>query len=294
MPYREWVRYTEQFSQASASTPPPDDLYRCDQRAEPVNGWRSVGPAAIDEFWMRGFLVVANAFNDAELDAAISAISALLSGANPEYRPSAWGRKHGVLLRPGQTLEQLDHNRPLDAVTLARGLLRHDARLTSMAHHPGLHGFLREVMRDDPVLLHDMVRAKPPSHGDKPWHQDLTHFRVHESTPVVTMWIALDDAPEEAGCLYFIPGSHRNGPTKHVFDRDFQIPDDAIPRIGQVAAPVRRGSCVLLHALVHHGSPPNRTADRRLALQLTFKPTNAVTITDNERIRAFAGEGTCD
>jgi ectoine hydroxylase-related dioxygenase (phytanoyl-CoA dioxygenase family) len=144
-------------------------------------------------------------------------------------------------------------------------------------------------MDDAPVMVHNMVRAKPPPVGrEKPWHQDLTHFSVHPSATVVSAWIALDDAPVEAGCLHFIPGTHLRGPVGHVYERDYQIPDPDVSRIGQVAAPVRKGGCVFLNALVHHGSPPNRATGRRLALQLTFKPEHAPMTTDQERIITFS------
>jgi ectoine hydroxylase-related dioxygenase (phytanoyl-CoA dioxygenase family) len=222
------------------------------------------------------------------LSGAVAAIDALLSGAVTTYTPEPWGRKHGVLLRPGQSLETVGADR-LAALVLARALVEHDHRLGAMATHPSLGYFLRQAMGDDPVLIHNMVRAKPMSQGDKPWHQDLTHFNVHHSCTVITAWIAIDDAPLDAGCLHFIPGTHLNGPAKHVFGRDYQIPDVDISRTGQVAAPVERGSCVLLNALVHHGSPPNTLTDRRLALQLTFKPASARMISNEERIIAFSG-----
>ena len=288
VPYSEWTRYLTEFSPVSAVAAPPPDLYCATEHAVPVKGWDEVGDEQLAEFWRRGFLIVADAFQPSDVSAAADAIAVLLGGTEPSYRPSPWGEKHGVLLRPGRSLESLAGPDRLDALVLARGLVKHEPRLRAMAEHVGIRHFLERVMDDAPVLMHDMVRAKPPSPGDKPWHQDLTHFRLDPSSAVVTAWIAVDDAPLESGCLHFIPGSHLDGPAKHVFDRDYQIPDSAIPRTGQVAAPVTKGSCVLLHALVQHGSPPNRSTGRRLALQLTFRPDTAVTISDEERILAFA------
>lgn len=289
MPYSEWTRYLKEFSPDSSVAAPPADLYCPSENAVAVDGWNAVDGAALAEFRERGFLVVANAFSPGEVSGAIKAIGALLRGDVPSYRPAPWGHKHGVLLRPGKSLEAIDREDPIGALVLARGLVEHEPRLRAMANHPGLEHFLERVMADAPALVHNMVRMKPGSQGDKPWHQDLTHFNVHHSFIVVTAWIALDDAPVEAGCLHFIPGTHHAGPAKHVFGRDYQIPDGEVPRAGQVAAPVRSGACVLLNAMVHHGSPPNRSAGRRLALQLTFKPTNARMTTDEERILAFSG-----
>jgi ectoine hydroxylase-related dioxygenase (phytanoyl-CoA dioxygenase family) len=289
MPYSEWTRYLKEFSPDSAVEPPPPGLYCPAKTAEAVNGWDGIGDAQMEEFRARGFLVVENAYSPDELAGALAAVRALLGGQVEGYEPAPWGRKHGVLLRPGRSLEMLDGDDRLEALVLARGLVEHEPRLMALAAHGGLQSFLRRAMGDDPVLIHNMMRTKPPSQGDKPWHQDLTHFSVHHSFTVVSAWVAVDDAPLEAGCLHFIPGTHLKGAVRHVFGRDYQIPDEDVSRDGQVAAPVRRGGCVLLNALVHHGSPPNLSAGRRLALQMTFKPANARMITDEERILTFAG-----
>jgi phytanoyl-CoA hydroxylase len=289
VPYDEWTRYLREFSPDYVAAQPPSGLFCAQETAPVTDSWSAVGDAEVAEFREQGFLVVENAFGPDEVDGAVEAIRALLGGAVPGYKPGPWGKKHGVLLRPGRSLDALDPTGALEELVLARALVEHDPRLMSIAAHAALDRFLRSVMGDAPVLIHNMVRTKPPKQGDKPWHQDLTHFNVDPSFPVVTAWIALDDAPLETGCLHFLPRSHLRGPARHVFGRDYQIPDAEVPRTGQVAAPVGRGGCVLFNALVHHGSPPNRSSVRRLALQLTFKGEAAATITDEERILAFAG-----
>lgn len=289
MPYSEWTRYLREFSPESADAPPPPGLYCPAENAEALDGWDGLEQRRFIEFHERGFVVVKDAFRTSEVAGAIEGIRTLLDGEVPGYRPAPWGQKHGVLLRPGANMESLRGQERMHALVLARALVEHEPRLIAMATHARLIAFLMRVMGDDPILIHNMVRTKPPSHGDKPWHQDLTHFNVHHSATVVTAWIALDDVPLESGCLHFVPGTHLLGPAKHVFGRDYQIPDEDVIRVGQVAAPVTRGSCVLFNALVHHGSPPNISGARRLALQLTFKPTDAPAISSDERIAAFSG-----
>jgi len=289
MPYDEWTRYRRQFSPECTLEPPPHGLYCPRENAVAVDGWESVGNQCLADWSERGFIVVNNAISPSEVVDAAEATIALLGGSAKSYNPGPWGHKHGVLLRPGYALECLSGEDLLERLVLARGLVEHDLRLTAIATNSGLNYFLKNVMQDEPVLMHNMVRAKPPSSGDKPWHQDLTHFNVHPTSAVVTAWIALDDAPLESGCLHFIPGTHLKGPTKHVFTRDYQIPDYAVSRDNQVAAPVQKGSCVVFHSMLHHGSPPNGSPGRRLALQLTFKPSKALAISNEERIMAFAG-----
>lgn len=40
-------------------------------------------------------------------------------------------------------------------------------------------------------------------------HIDSTFLQVDPPEQVIGVWIALDDATEANGCLWFIPGSHR-------------------------------------------------------------------------------------
>lgn len=294
MPHPEWTRYLKEFSAMARVAAPPPGLYCAAETATSVGGLNRLDDDALRSFREDGFVVVAEAFDARAVRDAVDAIGELLTGKIDGYRPQAWGQKHGthIQLREGQRLDALSLEERLEGLLLARALVSHDARLRALAERPELTRFLEKAMGDAPVMVHDMVRAKPPPEGrEKPWHQDLTHFNVHPAETVVSAWVALDDAPIEAGCLHFLPGSHRRGPARHVFERDYQIPDADIPRRGQVAAPVPRGGCVLLNALVHHGSPPNRAPGRRLALQMTFKPKHARTVTDDERIATFAGAG---
>jgi ectoine hydroxylase-related dioxygenase (phytanoyl-CoA dioxygenase family) len=53
------------------------------------------------------------------------------------------------------------------------------------------------------------VFCKPPVTGKAiPWHQDGQYWPIR---PIATcsVWIALDDATPENGCMRYIPGSHK-------------------------------------------------------------------------------------
>jgi hypothetical protein len=248
--HREWDRYLREFTAAATVAEPAAGLYAAESSAQAVAGWGSVGDAELARFAQQGFLVIDDALSAAEVKSAVTAISDLLSGSITTYRPAPWGRKLGTLILPpsGRSERELSAEERLEWLLLARGMVDHDARLGCIAQHPDLQAFLRRAMADVPVLVHNMVRAKPPPMGrEKPWHQDLTHFSVDPSATVVSAWFALDDAPVEAGCLHFVPGTHLNGPVGHVYDRDYQIPDSHVARRGRDLAPVRRGGCVLLN-----------------------------------------------
>ncbi len=60
--------------------------------------------------------------------------------------------------------------------------------------------------------FHDQLFCKPAKHGGVvAWHQDFSYWTWTKPNNHLTCWIGLDDANEENGCLYFVPGSHKWG-----------------------------------------------------------------------------------
>ncbi|MBS2025612.1 MAG: phytanoyl-CoA dioxygenase family protein, partial [Deltaproteobacteria bacterium] len=69
-----------------------------------------------------------------------------------------------------------------------------------------------------------------------PWHQDGGTFWGLSRDPVLQIWTALDDAPEESGCVELVPQSHLHGlatPLGGV------IPDEVVARNPLVPAKLR-------------------------------------------------------
>jgi len=59
---------------------------------------------------------------------------------------------------------------------------------------------------------HDQLFCKPARHGGVvAWHQDYSYWTRTIPMQHLTMWVGLDDASQENGCLQYIPGSHRWG-----------------------------------------------------------------------------------
>ncbi|MGH0157645.1 UNVERIFIED_CONTAM: hypothetical protein FKN15_034049 [Acipenser sinensis] len=102
-------------------------------------------------------------------------------------------------------------------------------------------------------------------------HQDATFLYTEPLGRVMGVWIALEDATEENGCLWFIPGSHKTGITR----RMVRTPAGTFPRtqfIGSertyadekfVTAPVKKGSLILIHGEVVHRSAMNSSSHSR-------------------------------
>jgi hypothetical protein len=61
-------------------------------------------------------------------------------------------------------------------------------------------------------IFRAMIMNKPAGQGTVlPWHQDGGNVWALDRDPLVTIWVALDPATRENGCMDCIPGSHRLG-----------------------------------------------------------------------------------
>ena len=66
-----------------------------------------------------------------------------------------------------------------------------------------------EVARIDGVRIwHDQALVKGPYANPTAFHLDVPYWSF-TSADAITIWVALDDATLENGCLYYMPGSHK-------------------------------------------------------------------------------------
>lgn len=150
---------------------------------------------------------------------------------------------------------------------------------------------------DDPRLVQSMYIFKHPGvGGEVTWHTDHT-FLWTEPASVVGFWVAIDEATQDNGCLWVIPGGHKI-PVKSRFVRHgdtttTEVFDSTPYPIDQaVAVPAKRGTLVLLHGLLPHWSDVNTSDRPRQAYTLHVVDGAATWDQDNWLQRptmAFAG-----
>ena len=136
------------------------------------------------------------------------------------------------------------------------------------------------------------VRIKPPEYRlpegaadvlvrANPWHQDNGVVDpIADQTNMLTVWIALSDAPVERGCLQVIPHSHRQALRTHCPGkpgRPFAIPDALLDLDRATPVPTRTGDVILMHKHTIHGSLPNVSEEIRWSLDLRYNPTGQPT-----------------
>ncbi len=268
----------------------PPDLYRFDRVADYVRDLGAIDERHVQAFRERGYLAVRRAFDLDQVQAALSGLVDLTVRADRDH----FG---GLLLQyeawVGERVDEIPPESRQDNVRKLMYFTAHDTRLKSIAGDGRLGSALRALIgADELVMFQDMALLKPPGGGrEKPWHQDKAFFDIDVTSPVVGVWIALDAATPENGCMHVIPGSHLEGPRVHFNRRDFQICDTDIASERDVMVPLEPGGCLFFDGLIHHGTPANRTPHRRRALQFHYCAADAPWGTEQQRLALFGSEG---
>lgn len=130
----------------------------------------------------------------------------------------------------------------------------------------------RRVLGPAVSVYRSIVMTKAARGGTElPWHQDAGRFWGLDRDPELQIWLALDDAPAEAGCVEVLAGSHRAGlatPLGGIVPRAHVEAADADLRA--LALPARAGEVLLIHNLVWHRSGTNSTPAPRRALSVCY------------------------
>ncbi len=274
--------------------PAAADLYRTTRSADGVAGFASVTDEAAERFRREGYLVVEDAFSPEMVADALDGLLDLIDGQRSDFLDGQQVNASGIQFeaRAAELLPTLSRDQKQDVVRKLIGFVEHEPRLAAIAEHPPLIDAVSRIMGERPVLFQDQALLKPPLIGrEKPWHQDIAFFTLPADAMVVGVWIALDEAVPENGCMHVIPGSHRAGPVPHFQRRDWQICDGDVAVDEVVAVPLKPGSLLLFHGLIHHGTPPSQSPRRRRALQIHYKPESIARIEEEERLAVFGSEG---
>lgn len=128
-------------------------------------------------------------------------------------------------------------------------------------------------------IWHDQALIKRPWANPTAWHLD-TPFWSFSDKRAISIWIALDDATLQNGCLYFIPGSHqRTGFDKITIGRNMDGIFEVYPQFTKsksVAVPMKAGSCSFHNGLTIHGAGANMTSGFRRAMTCAYMPDGSL------------------
>ncbi len=148
-----------------------------------------------------------------------------------------------------------------------------------LVRHPAILDAVEDVIGPDILVFHTTLWWKAAgSEGFVPWHQDGTYFGLAPFDHV-TAWLALTPSTEESGCVRILPGSHTHGQLPHADRKDprlmlsrGQTAQVAIEERAAVPIPLLPGEFSLHHTLALHASAPNRAAQDRIGLGISYIP----------------------
>lgn len=120
---------------------------------------------------------------------------------------------------------------------------------------------------------------KPARYGSAtPWHQDEAYWNPDLEYNSLSVWMPLQDATVESGCMQFVPRSHLGGIIAHQ-------PINNDPRVHGLEAvsfdereivpcPIPAGAATVHHCRTLHYAGPNLTDEpRRAYIQVFGRPT---------------------
>jgi len=224
----------------------------------------------MDQFHRDGYLVVQDFLTPQELAAAKSGIERVCR------EQSALRKDKGGFNLEKEGGDAFDHTK--DA--LRPGMLRkiqgavfYVPAVREVFTSQKMIDCMQDIMDSPSIYYHSSkVMFKPARGGSpKPWHQDAAYWKDYEPSQV-TVWIAIDDATEENGCVWAIQGSHKLGLVPHVH-RELQVPESEIDLKKAVPVPVKPGGLLIFHSLVLHMSKANTSDKPRCAIICDYDPS---------------------
>ena len=143
-------------------------------------------------------------------------------------------------------------------------------------HQPLFGAALRGIGYQRPLLWQTMYIFKQPHiGGEVRWHQDASYL-ISESPGVTGVWVAIEDATNNNGCLWVQPGGHHS-PLREVYQVDWtgrvgtltDLDKTPWPSSDQaIAVEVKAGSVVIFHDHMPHYSSQNLSSQSRHAFTL--------------------------
>ncbi len=124
-------------------------------------------------------------------------------------------------------------------------------------------------------VWHDQALIKQPFANATAWHLDNPYWSTY-THHAISIWIALEDATWQNGCMYYLPGTHRTATFDNVtigknMNALFDVYGDW-KKINSVGVPLKAGSCALHNGLTAHGAGANMTNGTRRAMTCAYIP----------------------
>lgn len=201
----------------------------------------------------QGFVLVPEIFSAAELEEIDQEIDRILPDADAQGEHSGWIFK----------------------------IVGHSDLASRFAEDERLLGLIEDIVQPG-ISVHSskIVTKLPHSNEICHWHQDEAFYLEPDDPETVSktrmsVWVPLQDATEQNGCLWIVPESHRWGLESYTWADDGtcrkRIDREAYANEHAIQVPVRAGSAVLFSAWTWHHSKNNQTDQVRRAFIVSYQ-----------------------
>lgn len=228
----------------------------------------------INSYRENGFIIIEDFLDPEELETWRAAVMEAVAERNGQKMPGKAvkvGEDDGINVDPGYFKNVFDQLLNLWQTNDKVKKLMIDERIGKLACDlSGAKGIR---------IWHDQALIKRAWANPTSWHLD-TPFWSFSDREALSIWVALDDVTLENGCMFFIPGSHK--------ETSFESPSigknmsdifEAYPRFKNarsVPAVMKAGSCSFHNGLTIHGAHANMTAGLRRAMTCAYLPDGNV------------------
>jgi non-heme Fe2+,alpha-ketoglutarate-dependent halogenase len=150
-------------------------------------------------------------------------------------------------------------------------------RVFDILTNPRIIDHVSDLLGDDVIAWGSHFFCKMPGDGRAvAWHQDASYWPLTPSH-AVTVWLAIDDADTDNGCMMFIAGSHHSGHLtyKKSSPEEHNVLDQTVENAesfgtGVVVDDLKAGQASIHNDLLLHGSSANMSTRRRCGLTLRY------------------------
>jgi len=224
-----------------------------------------VSEAQIQFFWDNGYLAIESITTPEELE--------IMRAAYDRIFQQRAGRESGDQF----DLAGTDEEGREAALPQILGPSRYAPELLDTVYRRNALAISRQLLGPDTVPMGDHAIFKPARFGAMtPWHQDEAYWNPELDYTSLSVWMPLQEATVENGCMQFIAGSHKlEVLPHHSINHDprihgLEVDDGQIDLSNPAICPLPAGGATFHLNRTFHYTGPNRSEIPRRAYILGF------------------------
>jgi phytanoyl-CoA hydroxylase len=206
----------------------------------------------INDYKETGYLVIPNLFSKEEIARLREETADIFRGKR--------GKVEGMI--------DVDENISNEDVLKKYVAIHFPHKISEVIHqalfHEGVVEVLTGIVGPDVKCMQSMLFVKGPGKAGQSWHQDEFYIPTRDKS-LVGVWIAIDDASVENGCLWIIPGRPNyimpRGINNSNEYADVDTIDVSAYESQKIPVEVKSGSVVFFNGYTLHSSQRNKTDD---------------------------------